>query len=222
MASVTIAQAILESGWGKSELAQKANNLFGMKTILSGNTWSGSTWDGKSKYTKSTQEDNGNGKTYTIKADFRKYPSVEKSIADHSAYLLGAKDESKLRYDGLKGCTDHKKAIQIIKDGGYATDTTYVAQICDLIQEYKLTDYDVKGELEEKVEGVNYFAPLQSTKVKDITTFLHNRGLGAGQPNLSSIASANCQSSEVKEALFALAAKGLLIRPAGLNKWDGN
>lgn len=54
------------------------------------------------------------------------YPCIEDSIADHSAYLLGAKNGSKLRYDGLKGCTDYKKAVQIIKDGGYATSLTYV------------------------------------------------------------------------------------------------
>ena len=46
-AAITIAQAILESGWGKKELAVNANNLFGMKKNLSGNTWKGSTWDGK-------------------------------------------------------------------------------------------------------------------------------------------------------------------------------
>ena len=57
----------------------------------------------------------------TITADFRNYPCVEDSIADHSAYRLGAKNGSKLRDDGLKGCTDYKKAAQIIKDGGYAT-----------------------------------------------------------------------------------------------------
>ena len=50
-AALTIAQAILESGWGSSELARMANNLFGMKTSLSGNTWEGSSWDGKSSYT---------------------------------------------------------------------------------------------------------------------------------------------------------------------------
>lgn len=56
LASVSLAQFILESGYGKSELAQNANNLFGMKCSLSGNTWSGSSWDGKSKYAKKTQE----------------------------------------------------------------------------------------------------------------------------------------------------------------------
>lgn len=126
LASVSMAQFILESGYGKSELAQNANNCFGMKTSLSGNTWSGSTWDGKSKYTKKTQEEYTKGQMTTITADFRKYPCIEDSIADHSAYLLGAKKGSKLRYDGLKGCKDYKKAAKIIKDGGYATSSTYL------------------------------------------------------------------------------------------------
>ena len=86
LASVSLAQFILESSYGKSELAQKANNCFGMKKSLSGNTWSGSVWDGKSVYTKKTKEQNKDGSYTTITADFRKYPSVEDSIADHSAY----------------------------------------------------------------------------------------------------------------------------------------
>ena len=59
LASVTAAQFILESGYGKTDLAQGANNCFGMKRTLSGNTWAGSTWDGNSVYTKKTQEDDG-------------------------------------------------------------------------------------------------------------------------------------------------------------------
>ena len=61
LACISFAQFILESGYGKSELAQKANNCFGMKKSLSGNTWSGSYWDGKSTYTKQTKEQNKNG-----------------------------------------------------------------------------------------------------------------------------------------------------------------
>ena len=80
----------------------------------------------------------------TITADFRKYPCVEDSITDHSAYLLGAKNGNKLRYDGLKGCTDYKKAVQIIKDGGYATSLTYVENLCSIIERWSLTQYDVK------------------------------------------------------------------------------
>lgn len=141
LASVSLAQFILESGYGKSELAQNANNVFGMKKSLSGNTWGGSAWDGTSIYTKKTQEYE-NGAYVTVTADFRKYPSVEKSIADHSAYLMGAKNGNKLRYDGLKGCTDYKKAAQIIKDGGYATSPTYVENLCSIIEKWKLTKYD--------------------------------------------------------------------------------
>lgn len=145
LASVSMAQFILESGYGKSELAQNANNCFGMKKSLSGNTWSGSTWDRSSIYTKKTQEDDGNGNMSTITADFRKYSCVEDSIADHSAYLLGAKNGSALRYAGLSGESDYKKAIQIIKDGGYATSSTYVTNICNIIEKWDLTQYDVKS-----------------------------------------------------------------------------
>lgn len=150
LASVSLAQFILESGCGKSELAQKANNCFGMKKSLSGNTWSGSVWDGKSVYTKKTQEDDGTGKSCTITADFRKYPDIEKSIADHSAYLNGAKNGSKLRYSGLKGCKDYRKAAKIIKAGGYATSTTYVDKLCSIIRKWDLTKYDVKQSTSSK------------------------------------------------------------------------
>lgn len=157
LASVSMAQFILESGYGKSELAQNANNCFGMKTSLSGNTWSGSTWDGKSKYTKKTQEEYTKGEMTTITADFRKYPCIEDSISDHSAYLLGAKNGSKLRYDGLKGCTDYKKAAQIIKDGGYATSSTYVANLCNIIEKWKLTQYEVGAATPAPDNTVNKF-----------------------------------------------------------------
>jgi len=115
-----------------------------MKCSLSGNTWSGFNWDGKSKYTKKTQEQHPDGSYETITADFRKYPCIEDSIADHSAYLLGAMNGKKLKYDGLKGCTDFKKVVQIIKDGGYATSLSYVEKLCSIIKKWKLTDYDVK------------------------------------------------------------------------------
>lgn len=142
LASVSAAQFILESVYGKSELAQNANNCFGMKCSLSGNTWSGSAWDGKSIYTKKTNEEYTPGTITTITADFRKYPCVEDSVADHSAYLLGAMNGSKKRYAGLAGEKDYKKAIQIIKDGGYATSSTYVDKICSIIERFNLTQYD--------------------------------------------------------------------------------
>ena len=52
------------------------------------------------------------------------------------------KNGSKLRYDGLKGCNDYKKAVQIIKDGGYATSLTYVEKLCSIIERWNLAQYD--------------------------------------------------------------------------------
>lgn len=176
LASITAAQFILESGFGKSELALNANNCFGMKTSLSGNSWSGSAWDGKSKYTKKTKEEYEEGVLTEITADFRKYPCVADSIADHAAYLLGAKNGSKLRYEGIKGNTDYKQVAQLIKEGGYATGGAYVSRLCDLIEKWNLTQYDLKAtkEPEKTPESVNEF-PATPFLVKVIIDNLNYR-----------------------------------------------
>ena len=140
LASVTVAQAILESGYGSTDLAVVANNLFGMKATLSGNTGP-SEWDGQT-YTKETKEQDASGREYTVTAAFRKYASHAASIKDHSDYLAGAKNGSAFRYAGLIGETDYKTAIAIIKNGGYATDTKYIEKICNIIQRWDLTQYD--------------------------------------------------------------------------------
>lgn len=140
LASVTVAQAILESAWGQSELSLKANNLFGMKATLSGNNWD-SKWDGK-KYAKRSPEDDGNGNITQVLSDFRAYATPEQSIRDHSDYLCGAKNGSKLRYEGLFGETDYREAITIIKNGGYATDSKYIDKVCGVIEQYNLIVYD--------------------------------------------------------------------------------
>ena len=181
LASVTAAQFILESGYGQTELAQNANNCFGMKKSLSGNTWGSSTWDGKSIYTKKTQEDDGSGNLYTIEADFRKYPCIEDSIGDHSAYLLGAKNGSALRYEGLQSEKDYRKAITIIKNGGYATDTKYVAKICDIIERWNLTALDtaeVKSQTLSKKKGKASGGTISKAKSSSKFTVT-----GSGTPN---------------------------------------
>lgn len=174
LASISLAQFILESGYGKSELAQKANNCFGMKKSLSGNTWGGSTWDGTSVYTKETQEQNTDGSYTTVTADFRKYACVEDSIADHSAYLLGAMNGSKLRYDGIAGMTDYKAVAQLIKDGGYATSLTYVENLCSIIEKWNLTQYDA-GSSGSASAGTNTNFPAVPFLVKVIISDLNYR-----------------------------------------------
>lgn len=126
--SITFAQAILESASGSSELAQKANNLFGIKAI----NWQGET------YTKQTTEFITGQKT-TISAKFRAYSNWSESIADHSEFLL------KPRYSSLVGEKNYKKAAQVLKDAGYATDLNYPVKLCSVIDKYELYKYD-KGD----------------------------------------------------------------------------
>ena len=73
---------------------------------------------------------------------------------------------------------------------------------------------DQKGE-----EVVKYFSINKNAD--NLSEFLHNRNWGAGEHNLALIAAANCKSKEIKDAMFTLAEKGLLIKPDGLNRWDG-
>ncbi len=142
LASITIAQAILESGYGQTELAQKANNLFGMKRVISNNTWEGSVWTGK-YYRKRTAEYTAKtNKKYYITADFRKYNSIAASIADHSAYLTNAKKGEVYRYAGLTKTKSYKKQAAIIKRGGYATNKYYAKHLCQIIKRYNLTKFD--------------------------------------------------------------------------------
>ena len=129
LASVTIAQACLESAYGTSDLAAKARNLFGMKCVLSENTWT-SVWDGVTEYQKRTREQDTSGKEHYVTARFRWYPDIAASIRDHSLYLLQAANGNRLRYEGLSGEKDYRQAAIIIRYGGYATDVEYVNKIC--------------------------------------------------------------------------------------------
>lgn len=159
LASVTAAQSILESGYGKSELALNALNLGGMKAELSGNTWK-SAWDGRT-YIKDTAEQREDGSYYTVTAAFRAYPSVAAYLADHSAYLAGARAGSDLRYAGVVGCRDYRQAFQILKDGGYATSLEYVGKLCAVVERWNLTRFDgvsqePDGSLWANIAGLSY------------------------------------------------------------------
>lgn len=140
LASVTAAQSILESGYGKSELALNALNLGGMKAELSGNTWA-SAWDGRT-YIKDTAEQRADGSYYTITAAFRAYPSISAYLADHSAYLAGAMSGGGLRYAGVVGCRDYRRAFEIIKAGAYASSLDYVDKLCTVVERWNLTRFD--------------------------------------------------------------------------------
>lgn len=142
LASITTAQAILESGFGTTGLATEAHNLFGIKASESGNNWENSTWDGVSIYRARTAEQTKSGHQYYIIDNFRAYSNIVDSVGDHSSYLVGAVNGDHYRYDGLQYCTDYRTAATIIKAGGYATDVRYVDKLCSLIEQYDLTRFD--------------------------------------------------------------------------------
>lgn len=148
--SITAAQAILESGYGKTTLATSANNLFGMKSNLSGGTWE-SVWDGKSEIDILTWE-HLDGKDIQIHDRFRKYKCIEDSIKDHALYILGSMDGKKKRYDGILKAKDYVEAITIVKNGGYATDPNYISKICSIVQRFNLNRYDPEPKTPKKVE----------------------------------------------------------------------
>ena len=133
LASLTIAQACLESANGNSGLTLKANNLFGIK----------GTYNGQKQIMPTTEY--YNGKKCTVQAVFRKYPSWEDSIADHSDLFLRYD-----RYKNLRGLKDYKLACQYVRQDGYATDPHYTALLLKIIEDNKLYRYDKEEPTEDK------------------------------------------------------------------------
>ena len=130
--SVTIAQAILESGWGKSELATHAHNLFGIKA--------GADWKGKT-YSKKTKEQNPTGEVYEIVADFRAYGSFADSIMDHDAFFVST-DWRRKNYAAVLEAKDYKTQAEALRSCGYATALDYGKQLIGLIERLGLQQYD--------------------------------------------------------------------------------
>lgn len=149
LASLTIAQAILESADGNSGLATGGKALFGIKASRG---WQGKVWTGR------TVEYYDENRT-VITAGFRAYDSWEESIADHSKFLT-----SKSRYAKVVGEKDYKKACLYIYEAGYATDPNYTQKLISLIEANHLTQYDT----EEEVEYTNTVDELLFAAVSQI------------------------------------------------------
>ena len=130
--SITAAQAILESGWGSSELAKAPNNnLFGIKDS--------EDWHGEI-VTVPTQE-YLNGDYITVNAAFRKYASWNDSVVDHAKFFTST-EWRKDNYRKVVNETDYRIAAQELKNAGYATDPTYPGKLIRLIEAYKLYEWD--------------------------------------------------------------------------------
>lgn len=135
--SLTMAQAILESGWGNHHIQ---NNLFGIKA--------GSSWKGKVAV-RSTKEFSNN-KWITINAKFRAYNNFDESIEDH-AKLLGQNK----RYRKVTLARDYRTACLEVWKAGYATDPVYPSKLIKIIEQNNLNQYDKKEEpkMDKKIDN---------------------------------------------------------------------
>lgn len=137
--SVVVAQAIKESGFGTSELAQNANALFGIK--LNG-------WTGRS-YVKDATEQNADGSYRTDQnVLWRAYDSWEQSILDHNTYISERKigNQAEPNWKNVVGCENYILAVQYLQNAQfpYATSQTYEESLInDYIKKYNLTQFDV-------------------------------------------------------------------------------
>jgi LysM repeat protein len=127
-ASITMAQACLESADGNSELSRKSNNHFGIKCK--------SNWKGKKVY----YDDDARNEC------FRKYKTVEESYIDHTNFLM-----NNPRYSSLfmLDHTDYKSWAHGLKKAGYATSKTYAHRLIDIIETHKLYRLDYKMSIDE-------------------------------------------------------------------------
>lgn len=125
LASLTAAQAFIESNKGNSQLTAKCNNLFGIKGEFNG------------QFGKFWTTEYYNGVATKVQAKFRKYPSWFDSIYDHSRLFTTSK-----RYKNLVGCKDYALACKYVKDDGYATSPSYTNTLINCINKYKLYEWD--------------------------------------------------------------------------------
>ena len=139
--SPIIAQAILESGWGKSTLASKYHNYFGLKC--------GGAWKGKS-VNMATKEEYKVGTLTNIRDNFRVYDSMEAGVKGYFDFINTS------RYANLRGVKNPEEYVRRIKADGYATSSTYVDTLLRVIRDNNLTRFDTdepKHEESKKEDG---------------------------------------------------------------------
>jgi flagellum-specific peptidoglycan hydrolase FlgJ/LysM repeat protein len=130
-ASVTLAQAILESDWGRSKLTREANNLFGIKALRSPGTagvYNIETWEVI------------NGADVTVMAAFKAYKSLSDSIVDHGRWF----HENSRYHRALQVRDDPRAFARAINEAGYATDPAYSAKLIALMERHGLFAYDLE------------------------------------------------------------------------------
>ena len=130
-ASIKLAQALLESNAGQSELAMRANNHFGIKC--------GPTWKGKTFYKK---DDDFDEQGKLVKSCFRSYRRPQESFIAHSEFLRDPRKEYRYGFLFYLDPMDYRSWASGLKKSGYATSATYDSKLVAIIERYQLYQYD--------------------------------------------------------------------------------
>ena len=133
--SIKMAQAILETGWGKSKVG---NNMFGIKAAGKKSPY----WNGSAINADTTEYIQGESGTYNLA--FRKYDSVEASIRDHTHFL---QNNSRYKKAGVFKAKTPEQQAQALQNAGYATAPGYAAALINIINSYNLKSLDEKKKL---------------------------------------------------------------------------
>lgn len=131
-ASITIAQAGTESDWGRSKLAYKYNNLFGIKAAKN-----------DPKVQMYTTEYTASGHKKYVKQFFTSYNSWTDSIDAHTKLIVHGTVDDHQRFKGVQ-TKDYQKAANELQQHGYATDPNYANELIYAIKKFNLTQYDLK------------------------------------------------------------------------------
>ncbi len=181
-ASITLAQGMYESDNGNSPLAKEAKNHFGIKCHKE---WNGPTFH---------QDDDEKNEC------FRKYKTVQESYEDHS-YFLRSRDRYNFLFD-LK-ITDYKGWAHGLKKAGYATNPGYADKIIELIERYKLQEYDETG---KPMPVVNQATAENSIKNKNKGVLVETEVKPRAIPKKTNPASIS--GTEINNVPFVKAKKG--------------
>ena len=144
-ASIKLAQGLLESDWGRSDLATSANNHFGIKC--------GGSWEGRTFYKEDDDKDE-EGKL--IESCFRSFSSPMESYMAHSDFLTDPNKQYRYGFLFEYSSTDYISWAKGLKKSGYATDPHYPNKLISIIEKYNLAKFDQSTETQKQLYTKNH------------------------------------------------------------------
>lgn len=155
-ASIKLAQAILESNAGRSELARRAHNHFGIKC---GGDWSGPTLE--------RHDDDRDDRGRLVKSCFRAYRNADASFRAHSDFLTDPNKEGRYGFLFRYSSDDYVRWAHGLQKAGYATNGRYAHQLIDLIRRYDLDMYDIMSpDARDRIAGISLINDIRMTLAK--------------------------------------------------------